>query len=46
MENLIEDISFNADGKIPLTTVKIDRNYVIEHLNGETDSRNLKKYIL
>ena len=46
MENLIEDISYNADGKIPLTTVKIDRNYVIEHLNGETDSRNLKKYIL
>jgi ATP-dependent HslUV protease ATP-binding subunit HslU len=46
MENLIEDISYNADGKIPLTTVKIDRNYVIEHLNGETDIRNLKKYIL
>ncbi len=46
MENLIEDISFNADGKIPLTTVKIDKNYVIEHLKGESDSRNLKKYIL
>ncbi len=46
MENLIEDISFNADGKIPLTTVKVDRKYVIEHLNGEKDSRNLKKYIL
>ncbi|MBR2377563.1 MAG: ATP-dependent protease ATPase subunit HslU [Clostridia bacterium] len=46
MENLIEDISFNADGKIPLTTVKVDKKYVIEHLNGEKDSRNLKKYIL
>ena len=46
MENLIEDISFNADGRIPLTTVKIDKNYVIEHLNGESGSRNLKKYIL
>ncbi len=46
MENLLEDISFNADGKIPLTTVKIDKNYVVEHLKGESDSRNLKKYIL
>lgn len=46
MENLIEDISFNADGKIPLTTVKVDRKYVIDHLNGDGDSRNLKKYIL
>ena len=46
MENLIEDISFNADGKIPLTTVKIDRKYVIEHLKGEESDRNLKKYIL
>lgn len=46
MENLIEDISFNAGGNIPLTTVKIDRNYVDEHLNRETAERNLKKYIL
>ncbi len=46
MENLIEDISFNADGKIPLTTVKIDKNYVTEHLKGDGDGRNLKKYIL
>ena len=46
MENLIEDISYNADGKIPLTTVKIDKNYVVEHLSGDTDGRNLKKYIL
>ena len=46
MENLIEDISFNADGKIPLTTVKIDKKYVVEHLKGEESGRNLKKYIL
>ena len=46
MENLIEDISFNADGKIPLTTVKIDKNYVVEHLKGDSANRNLKKYIL
>ena len=46
MENLIEDISFNADGKIPLTTVKIDKKYVIDHLSGDGDNRNLKKYIL
>ncbi len=46
MENLIEDISFNADGKIPLTTVKVDKKYVIDHLSGDGDNRNLKKYIL
>ncbi|MBO5926035.1 MAG: AAA family ATPase, partial [Clostridia bacterium] len=46
MENLIEDISFNADGKIPLTAVKIDKKYVVEHLSGDGASRNLKKYIL
>ena len=46
MENLLEDISFNAGGGIPLTTVKIDENYVNEHLNGADSSSNLKKYIL
>ena len=46
MENLLEDISFNAGGEIPLTTVKIDRNYVQEHLKTAESSRNLKKYIL
>ncbi len=45
MENLLEDISFNAGGNIPLTTVKIDKKYVQEHLNGN-ESRNLRKYIL
>ena len=46
MENLIEDISFNASNDIPLTTVKIDKKYVQEHLNSDETNRNLKKYIL
>ncbi len=46
MENLIEDISFNAGGDIPLTTVVIDKKYVEEHLNYSSSKRNLKKYIL
>ncbi len=45
MENLLEDISFNAGGGIPLTTVKIDKKYVQDHLSGN-ESRNLRKYIL
>ncbi len=45
MENLLEDISFNAGGEIPLTTVTIDKKYVEEHLNGN-QTRNLRKYIL
>ena len=46
MENLLEDISFNAGGDIPLTTVKIDEKYVDEHLMGADSTNNLKKYIL
>ncbi len=46
MENLLEDISFNAGGDIPLTAVKIDEKYVDEHLMGADGTRNLKKYIL
>ncbi len=46
MENLLEDISFNAGGDIPLTTVKIDEKYVDEHLMGADSTSNLKKYIL
>ncbi len=45
MENLLEDISFNAGGDIPLTTVTVDEKYVREHLNSDSQ-RNLKKYIL
>ena len=45
MENLLEDISFNASGDIPLTTVTVDEQYVKEHLDDD-EERNLKKYIL
>ncbi len=46
MENLLEDISFNAGANIPLTTVVVDKNYVKEHFATEENNRNLKKYIL
>ena len=46
MENLLEDISFNAGGNIPLTTVVVDRNYVKEHLHTVETNISLKKFIL
>ena len=46
MENLLEDISYNAGANIPLTTVVVDRNYVKEHFATEENNRNLKKYVL
>ena len=45
MENLLEDISFNASDEIPLTEVTVDKQYVSDHL-PDAASRNLKKYIL
>ncbi len=46
MENLIEEISFNADGSGLCREVVIDRAYVIERLGGDTKTKDLKKYIL
>lgn len=46
MENLLEDISFNAGGDIPLTEVAIDAKYVEDHLDVKNSERDLKKYIL
>ena len=46
MENLIEDISFNAGGDTMAKQITIDRAYVTEKLGGETKSKDLKKYIL
>ena len=47
MENLLEDISFNAGGgDYPAVTVEINRAYVEEHLKNMTRDRNLKKYVL
>ncbi len=46
MENLLEDISFNAGGNIPLTTVTVDKKYVSEHLQTIENNQSLKKFIL
>ena len=46
MENLIEDISFNAGGDTMAREVVIDREYVINKLGVEKKSKDLKKYIL
>lgn len=46
MESLLEDISFNADGNNPVLDVKVDREYVKEHLAKEISEHDLKKYIL
>ncbi|MGI6168854.1 MAG: ATP-dependent protease ATPase subunit HslU [Christensenellales bacterium] len=45
LENLLEDISFNAGGNHPPIDLHIDANYVKEHL-GESEDRNIQKYIL
>ena len=46
MENLLEDISFNAGGDIPLTKVVVDEKYVEEHLSEVIAGQSVKKYIL
>lgn len=44
MENLIEDISFEADGESK--EIVIDSAFVINKLGGDTKTKDLKKYIL
>lgn len=46
MENLLEDISFNASGDYPLFDFTIDKKYVEDHLGELLQNQNLKKYIL
>ena len=46
MENLLEDISFNAGGDIPRTRVVIDEKYVEEHLSSVIANQSVRKYIL
>ncbi len=46
MENLLEDVSFNADGESLAKEVVIDSAFVIQKLGGEAKSKDLKKYIL
>ena len=46
MENLLEDISFNATGDHPIIVIKVDKNYVDEHLVDICKKFDLSKYIL
>jgi len=46
MENLVEEISYNAGGDHPMVEVVIDENYVVEHMPETLKMKNLKKYIL
>jgi ATP-dependent HslUV protease ATP-binding subunit HslU len=46
IENLLEDISYNAGGDHPLLDVNIDANYVKEHLKDQIKDNDLQKYIL
>ena len=46
IENLLDDISFNATGEHPMIDVVIDRNYVESHLNIQKADEDLNKYIV
>ena len=46
MENLLEDISFNATGEHPMIEVVVDKNYVTDHLEKLIKQHDLKKYII
>ncbi len=46
IENLLDDISFNATGDHPMIDVVIDKAYVESHLNTAKASDDLNKYII
>ena len=46
IENLLDDVSFNAGGDHPLVKVTVDEKYVAEHLSEDFEGEDLKKYIL
>lgn len=46
MENLLDDISFNANGQHPEIELDIDAAYVDEHLGNEFHEDDIHKYIL
>ena len=46
MEALLEDVSFNATGEHPMTTVEIDKAYVQNTFKDKKKQFDLKKYIL
>ena len=45
-EQMLEDISFNADGDMPDVEVAINGDYVREHLNADAKKTDMKRYIL
>ncbi|MBR2155688.1 MAG: ATP-dependent protease ATPase subunit HslU, partial [Clostridia bacterium] len=46
VENLLDDISFNAGGDHPLTKVVVDEEYVKEHVRKEYEGEDLQRFIL
>ncbi len=46
MENLLDDISFNANGQHPEIDLCIDAQYVDQHLKDEFHEEDIHKYIL
>ena len=46
IENLLDDISFNASGEHPMTEVVIDSTYVENHLKMAKTEDDLHKYII
>ncbi|MDR0841192.1 MAG: ATP-dependent protease ATPase subunit HslU [Christensenellaceae bacterium] len=46
VENLLEDISFNAGGDHPLIQVEVDETYVKEHISRDYGGEDLQKFIL
>lgn len=46
VENLLNDISFNAGGDHPMVKVVVDANYVKEHMPSELNGEDLGRFIL
>lgn len=46
LENLLDDISFNANGTHPMIDVTVDAQYVREHMAGENADEDVRRFIL
>ena len=46
MENILEEVSFNAGGDQPMADTIIDKAYVNSHLTRDLKSQDLSKYII
>jgi len=46
MEELLEDISFNANGRHPEIEVLVDEKYVADHVKSDVQGKALAKYII